>query len=294
MEESIICRNDGCLKKFPVINGVPVLLNESNSIFSIDDFISFKTTTFNLKKSNIRNVLHKINKSTGFNAKAEKNLKKIKKLLLEKNTRPKVLVVGGSIEGDGMAVMREGVELIGSDVTFGPLTSLISDAHNIPFEENTFDGVIVQSVLEHVVDPYRCVEEIYRVLKLGGIVYSETPFMQQVHMGRYDFTRFTHLGHRRLFRKFDEIDSGACCGSGMALSWAYRGFLRSFSSSRKSRVILGVVAASSSFFLKYCDYFTINTSSTLDSASAFYFIGSKSMKILSDKDLVSQYKGAQQ
>ena len=25
------------------------------------------------------------------------------------------------------------------------------------------------------------------------------------HMKEYDFTRFTHLGHRRLFRKFEEI-----------------------------------------------------------------------------------------
>ena len=55
------------------------------------------------------------------------------------------------------------------------------------------------------------------VYKDDGLVYADTPFMQQVHMGRYDFTRFTYLGHRRLFRKFEEIDSGAVSGPAMAL-----------------------------------------------------------------------------
>jgi len=81
--------------------------------------------------------------------------------------------------------------------------------HTIFFDASSFDGVIIQAVLEHVVEPNHCVEEIHRVLKENGLVYSETPFMQQVHLGRYDFTRFTHLGHRRLFRKFKEICGGA-------------------------------------------------------------------------------------
>ena len=38
--------------------------------------------------------------------------------------------------------------------------------------------------------------------------------MQPVHMGAYDFTRFTHLGHRRLFRYFEEIRSGIALGPG--------------------------------------------------------------------------------
>ena len=52
------------------------------------------------------------------------------------------------------------------------------------------------------------------MLKDDGLVYAETPFLQQVHGGPYDFTRFTHLGHRRLFRKFIELESGATAGAG--------------------------------------------------------------------------------
>ena len=41
-----------------------------------------------------------------------------------------------------------------------------------------------------------------------GVVYAETPFLQAVHEGPWDFTRFTESGHRWLFRAFERLDSG--------------------------------------------------------------------------------------
>jgi ubiquinone/menaquinone biosynthesis C-methylase UbiE len=49
---------------------------------------------------------------------------------------------------------------------------MIFDAHDIPIEDGSFDGVIILAVLEHVADPYRYSEEIYRVLKDQGVVYA--------------------------------------------------------------------------------------------------------------------------
>ena len=68
-----------------------------------------------------------------------------------------------------------------------------------------------------MVDPARVVAEIQRVLKPGGLVYAETPFMQQVHEGAYDFTRFTELGHRWLWRRFAPVARGALGGPGLSL-----------------------------------------------------------------------------
>jgi SAM-dependent methyltransferase len=42
----------------------------------------------------------------------------------------------------------------------------------------------IQAVLEHALDPPVVVAEIYRVLKPGGLVYADTPFMQRVHERR--------------------------------------------------------------------------------------------------------------
>lgn len=66
-------------------------------------------------------------------------------------------------------------------------------------------------MLEHVAYPEQVVREMSRVVKAGGLAYSEFPFMQQVHEGAYDFTRMSMSGHRLLFREFEEISSGSSC-----------------------------------------------------------------------------------
>jgi len=44
------------------------------------------------------------------------------------------------------------IRLVETDVSFGPRTQLICDAHDLPFENNSFDGVIAQAVLQYVVE----------------------------------------------------------------------------------------------------------------------------------------------
>ncbi len=144
-----------------------------------------------------------------------------------------------------------------------------------------------------MLDPSRCVEEIHRVLKPDGLVYAETAFMQQVHGARFDFARFTHLGHRRLFRRFEELDSGALCGPGMALAWAYRYFLLSFVGSRAWRSLLSAFANLTSFYLKYADRWLIDRPGALDAASAVYFLGQCSDHALTGRELITLYRGAQ-
>lgn len=294
MEHKYICNNINCRTSFPIIEGVPILINENNSIFNVNDFLAKRNTTLNLQGSRIRKALALLVPNLSANIKAKNNYNKFASLLLTQSSVPKVLVIGGSILGKGMDVLarENGIELVETDVSFGPRTGLICDAHDIPFADESFDGVIIQAVLEHVVDPYRCVEEIHRILKFQGLVYAETPFMQQVHMGRYDFTRFTHLGHRRLLRSFDEIESGAVAGPGVALAWAYQYFLLNFVESKIMRDIIKIFARATSFYLKYFDYLSIDKPGTLDSASGYYFIGRKANNILSDRELIKLYRGA--
>ncbi len=276
--------------RYPIIDGIPILINNENSLFSIDDFIKKRNTTFNLRENKIKLLIKKILPTISANIKAERNYEELSSLLPDQS---KILILGGSIAGYGMDAIysRESVELIGSDVSFGPYTKVISDGHDIPFESETFDCVIVQAVIEHVLDPSRCVEEIYRVLKPSGIVYAETPFMQQVHMKEYDFTRYTHLGHRRLFRGFDEISSGPCNGPGMALAQAYTYFLKSFATTAATSRFLVMFARLTSFFLKYFDHYLIDKPGSYDAASGYFFMGSKSNSILADAELIKLFKG---
>lgn len=293
--QEFACCGAACGSRFPIVDGVPVLLNEKASLFSITDVLSDRQAFFSqLCESRLRRTMRRLLPGIGKNIKAKQNYKRLKHLLLSDSNRPLVLVVGGGISGNGVKCFSDGtVDLVESDIGLGPGTILICDAHDIPFEDNSFDGVIIQAVLEHVVDPYRCVAECHRVLKDRGIVYAEIPFMQQVHGEPFDFTRFTYLGLRRLFRKFHEVESGPVCGPGMALAWSYQHFLLSFTTSRVMRRLVRVFSSLTSFYLKYLDYYLIDKPNTLNSASGYYFMGRKSNDVLSDRELIRTYADKQ-
>ena len=286
-EKQYRCENTECGFLFPIINDIPILIDEDQSIFSFDHFVNQRNTTFYSSENKWERALNRFIPRISRNLKGKENYGKFAKLLLGRSSIPNVTGIGASILGSGMEALIEGpdIKLVESDVAFWPRTTLICDAYCLPFEDNSFDGVIVQAVLEHVVDSLRCVEEIYRVLKEDGLVYDETTFMQQVHGSHFDFTRFTHLGHRHLFRKFEEIASGAVCGPAMALAWSYWYFLLSFTTIRFLRRLLGIFARFTSFYLLYLDYLLINYLNILDAASAYYSMDRNINSVLSDREL---------
>jgi len=273
-----VCISDLCKQSFPLIRGIPVLINDSQSLFSINHFIDIQgnISSKTRSKSKIRSYIGKSLPSLGHNLKAKDNYEIFAKRLLKKKNNPRVLVIGGRVAGIGIKnILDSSIDFVESDISFGPRTSLICDAHDIPFEDNSFDGVISQAVLEHVADPFRCVEEINRTLKENGLVYIEVPFMQQVHGGKYDFTRFTHIGLRMLLRSFREIDSGVSGGPGMALAWSIYYFLLSFVKTPTLKRIVTFFSSLAFFWLKFFDYYLVNRPGALDSASGFYFLGEK-------------------
>jgi SAM-dependent methyltransferase len=70
----------------------------------------------------------------------------------------------------------------------------------LPFADESFDAVLSLDVLEHVDDPFRAASEIRRVLKPGGVLYVDIPFMQHEHGYPDHYFNVTRRGLRRLFR----------------------------------------------------------------------------------------------
>ncbi len=276
--------------RYPIIDGVPVLINEQQSLFSIDDFVKRDDPDFFQKGSPLVNLIHRLTPSISRSFKTRQNFEQ---LADQMPSNGKLLVIGGSVVGHSMESLYENdkFELTGTDVCFGTQTDIICDGHDLPFADETFDGVVLQAVLEHVLDPTRVVKEATRVLKQNGMIYAETPFMQQVHMREYDFTRFTHLGHRRLFRDYEEISSGPSGGPGMALAWSYTYFFRSFSKRTMTRRLLMFFAQWTSFFWPYFDHWLIDRPGSYDAAAGYFFFGKKGARQLSDHELIEQFRG---
>lgn len=297
-----VCTNNKCSfskKKFPLINNIPLLIpfglqdcifkdldkNKFYNLGSKKREISRNPIIF---KSSIKNFL------IGKNYHTEKNFKYLVENLKSKS---KILIIGGGEIGSGSEKFydeckRLSISINSVDVYYSSKITAIADANYLPYESNKFDLVIIQAVLEHVINPKRVVDEIYRVLKVNGMVYAETPFIQSVHEGPYDFTRFTHSGHRWLFKKFEEKTSGVVHGAFTAslfiLSYSIAGLLRVNLLGTILRILF-------SRFCKILDRLN-NHKSNIDNACGLYFLGTKSESYHNngfDINIRDYYRGAQ-
>lgn len=69
-----------------------------------------------------------------------------------------------------------------------------------------FDFVVCTEVLEHTLQPFDAVKELYRVLKPGGLVFASSPFNFRIHGPLPDCWRFTEHGWRALFKDFEIVE----------------------------------------------------------------------------------------
>ena len=87
-----------------------------------------------------------------------------------------------------------------------PLAKVKMDIHRIPFEDNYFDIVLCNHVLEHVNDDIRAMREICRVLKPGGFSIMQVPFFSPVPDITYEDPDITNPRQReRIFGQNDHV-----------------------------------------------------------------------------------------
>jgi SAM-dependent methyltransferase len=104
------------------------------------------------------------------------------------------------------------------DIFPGEHIHYVSKVETIPEVDNFFKVIVTQEVLEHVQDPNKAVNEMYRVLKPNGTLYCQLPFIIGYHPGPTDYWRFTKEGISELLTKagfkIETIGITVGCASG--------------------------------------------------------------------------------
>lgn len=281
-----VCSNDladttrcgACRTAFRQLGGLPVLIDFADSIFTPAEYVERSGAVVERRQNGGRLGTFLTNLTYGHQDVAARGA-----FLDRLAPGARVLVVGGGAIGDGFDRLYAGdYEVVGTDVYPSPNIVLICDGHKLPFANESFDAVVIQAVLEHVLSPDRVAAEVHRVLRPAGLVYAETPFMQQVHEGAYDFTRFTMSGHRWLFRGFEEIDAGSVLGPGTALLWSISHFVRSIGFGQRTATVVTALF----FWVRKLER---PNRLALDSASGLYFVGAKSAETMRANELPAYY-----
>lgn len=274
---------------FPTVSGVPALVDFEQSVLDAERLRASRGAS-QVGRSKLSHIVNRLIHPPNTTASVEvaRMLELLRADAAADGRRPRILVIGGATQGDGLAALYADstVDLIAFDIYVSPLVQFVGDGHAIPLADGSVDGVIIQAVLQHMLEPTVVAREIHRVLRGGGIVYADSPFLQQVCEGPYDFTRFTDSGHRYLFRNFECIESGCVAGAGTALRWSLDHFVRALTRS----IRLGRIASLCFFWLSYADHI-LDPGHSLDAASSVFFLGRKSAVSITQTQIVDYYQG---
>ncbi len=92
--------------------------------------------------------------------------------------------------------------IINIDLFPFPNVDIVADVTKTPLGSETVDYVVIDAVLEHVPEPHKVVEEIFRIIRRGGAVYCLVPFVYPYHGYPHNYFNFSKDALEFLFRKF--------------------------------------------------------------------------------------------
>lgn len=130
-----------------------------------------------------------------------------------------------------------GSDVINLDIAPTHGIHVVGVAERLPFRDRVFDGIVFQAVLEHVTDSHEALREIRRILRPGGSVFIEVPFIQGYHAAPRDHRRYTEQGLRAELDQhgFVVAATGVAVGPSSAMAWVTAEFLALLLSGRSAR-----------------------------------------------------------
>ena len=86
-----------------------------------------------------------------------------------------------------------------------PLADIKADLCNLPFKDETYDLILCNHVLEHIIDDIKAMKEIYRVLKKGGKAILQVPLDMEKEKSYEDHTIINPKDRSKHFGQYDHV-----------------------------------------------------------------------------------------
>lgn len=118
---------------------------------------------------------------------------------------------------------------------------LINKDGTYPIREESFDIVICTQVIEHVSNFDLLASEVFRVLKPGGTLILNAPFLYPFHGMPHDEFRYTTSSLTRIFNKFEISEIGTLGGIGSTIATLINNFWQYFFASNWKLKIIGIM-----------------------------------------------------
>lgn len=114
--------------------------------------------------------------------------------------------VEGQEEFADLRPLFPGKIYIGCDMRQGLGVDRIEDVHCLNVKKNSIGTVLIFDTLEHVENVHRAMEEIYRILKPGGMVIMSSVMNFPIHDYPSDYWRFTPKAFELLLKRFSTYE----------------------------------------------------------------------------------------
>lgn len=113
----------------------------------------------------------------------------------------KVFDLGGSRKASYIPYIPKEVSLTVSDYDEAKEVDQVIDFNKpLPYEENTFDSVLLFNALYIAEDPVATLSEVHRVLTEGGQLILSSPFIANEMPEPHDYVRFTKEGLEKVLQ----------------------------------------------------------------------------------------------
>ena len=86
-----------------------------------------------------------------------------------------------------------------------PLATVKADLCNLPFEEEQFDLILCNHVLEHIEDDLKAMQELFRILKRGGTLIAQVPMDENSTKTLEDFNIVKPQERAVMFGQYDHV-----------------------------------------------------------------------------------------